>query len=138
MLYSRIVHRYKILNRKCLRLYDMVWLLFFVAVADFYYIVVTCMSCPYYYIPTITPCLSHPLQYYYSGVPNKRVDRLICRKPFSHRRQTYLEHISIISLSGAIPKYNTTTISHLGFLNKECCVANIKLALMLLLLSQRK
>ena len=28
----------------------------------------------------------------YSGVPNKHVDRLICGKPFSHRRQTYLEH----------------------------------------------
>ena len=28
----------------------------------------------------------------YSVVPNKHVDRLICGKPFSHRRQTYLEH----------------------------------------------
>ena len=28
----------------------------------------------------------------YSGVPNNHVDRLICGKPFSHRRQTYLEH----------------------------------------------
>ena len=36
----------------------------------------------------------------YSGVPNNRVDRLVCGKPFSHWRQTYLEWFSVSKCVG--------------------------------------
>ena len=36
----------------------------------------------------------------YSGVPNNRVDRLVCGKPFSHRQQTYLEWFSVSKCVG--------------------------------------
>ena len=46
----------------------------------------------------------------YSGVPNNHVDRLICGKPFSHRRQTYLEWFSVSKCVGwdkkeSLPQY---------------------------------